>query len=621
MKTKTTKVKPQQIVIRTLEDYNEKIKDVSILKDSISIYTRVSTKGQIDNFSIKDQIQKGMKYINSNNIDVKYIIIWREEGKSGDDFSVNEDMTEVLSRELLRQIMVLIDEGFVDKLWINDMSRLSRNDSVSNYLKLKFHSNSVLLVIDNNIYDFDNLNDKLMYGIFSVFNEYENNLRYSKSVSGKISKLKINGWIGGKPNYGFQIVHGRLVPHENESTIIRQIFKWYGIEERSISYIQNELLRLNIQSPRGNTIWNSTSIRNILHNEVYIGKQDFEIRQLKGKSKKYCNEKGKLFKYTVQLEDKIIDEFTWKIVSDRHKIYLKQRMTETNQRTHQYLLSGLLYCSGCSEYLYGLQRPTKNKYLYFCNNKGKIWDKRTNKVCTNSRSVNLKILERLVWNSTVDVWSNSYQIKEQFKKDFLLPKINDRENFNQGLSNKLKSQSYMLSELSTLENRKSQLYSDYMMLRIKEKDYKKIDKGIDIEIGLRNKKIKNLTKEIEMLKREDNWFNWLDGFDNQFKDIKDWNSEDNFDKMKDFLNNVIERIDVIWDNESNTHRIIIKYNMKIYKDKRIKSGKWKFNIKKGKSERISNRFSSYRLSRKIGPENLGTSVSYSTVTDFARFLG
>ena len=40
-----TKVKPQQIVIRSIQDYNEKIKDVSILKNSISIYTRVSTKG------------------------------------------------------------------------------------------------------------------------------------------------------------------------------------------------------------------------------------------------------------------------------------------------------------------------------------------------------------------------------------------------------------------------------------------------------------------------------------------------------------------------------------------------------------------------------------------------
>ena len=73
-----SKIKPQQIIIRSIKDYNEKIKDIGILKDSISIYTRVSTKGQIDNFSIKDQIQKGLKYISSNHNDIKYIIIWRE---------------------------------------------------------------------------------------------------------------------------------------------------------------------------------------------------------------------------------------------------------------------------------------------------------------------------------------------------------------------------------------------------------------------------------------------------------------------------------------------------------------------------------------------------------------
>ena len=68
-----TKVKPQQIVIRSIQDYNEKIKDVSILKDSISIYTRVSTKGQIDNFSIKDQISSGMKYVKSLKIWIKKV--------------------------------------------------------------------------------------------------------------------------------------------------------------------------------------------------------------------------------------------------------------------------------------------------------------------------------------------------------------------------------------------------------------------------------------------------------------------------------------------------------------------------------------------------------------------
>ena len=134
-----TKVKPQQIVIRSIQDYNEKIKDVSILKDSISIYTRVSTKGQIDNFSIKDQISSGMKYVKS--LKLKNVIIWREEGVSGDDTSNrSEEMTDVLSRELMREIIKLVDEGFITRMWVNDMSRLSRNEEISMYLKSKFYS-------------------------------------------------------------------------------------------------------------------------------------------------------------------------------------------------------------------------------------------------------------------------------------------------------------------------------------------------------------------------------------------------------------------------------------------------------------------------------------------------
>ena len=46
------KSKIKEITIRTVEEFNNKIQDINILKNSISIYTRVSTKGQIDNFSI-----------------------------------------------------------------------------------------------------------------------------------------------------------------------------------------------------------------------------------------------------------------------------------------------------------------------------------------------------------------------------------------------------------------------------------------------------------------------------------------------------------------------------------------------------------------------------------------
>ena len=47
---------------------------------------------------------------------------------------------------------------------------------------------------------------------------------------------------------------------------------------------------------------------------------------------------------------------------------------------------------------------------------GKV--ERNDKKCNNTRSVNLRVLEMIIWNSTVDVWSNSYTIKEKVQRRF-----------------------------------------------------------------------------------------------------------------------------------------------------------------------------------------------------------
>ena len=86
-------------------------------------------------------------------------------------------------------------------------------------------------------------------------------------------------------------------------------------------------------------------------------------------------------------------------------------------------------------------------------------------------------------------------------------------------------------------------------------------------------------------------------------------------QIKGQIRKVIDRIDVIWDKKTDTHQLKIKYKWNIYKDKRTKNGKWKFNIKKVKSERLSDKFSSYRLSREIGQKELMSPYIYSTVTE------
>ena len=53
----------------------------------------------------------------------------------------------MFKQDLIREIIKLVDEQFITKLWIYDMSRLSRNEEVSMYLKSKFYSNALTAFI------------------------------------------------------------------------------------------------------------------------------------------------------------------------------------------------------------------------------------------------------------------------------------------------------------------------------------------------------------------------------------------------------------------------------------------------------------------------------------------
>ena len=92
---------------------------------------------------------------------------------------------------------------------------------------------------------------------------------------------------------------------------------------------------------------------------MYIGKQKFQLRLLKGKSIEYCKKKGN-FEYEVKLDDKIVSDFQWKVVSDKHKRYMRTSRQQSNSRVNKYLLNGLLYCDGCDGLMGGRIVPTQN---------------------------------------------------------------------------------------------------------------------------------------------------------------------------------------------------------------------------------------------------------------------
>ena len=185
--------------------------------------------------------------------------------------------------------------------------------------------------------------DKLLFGVLSLVNEFENHQRFEKGLMGKRRNLDSNKWWGGSIPIGFKNDDkGRLIEDEDRSKWVKKIFQWYK-EGLSTEKIRERLNKIGVTTQRGNSDWNTNQIRNMLQNTFYIGYKDYEVKGLKGKSKEYCREKGLIHKHRfecVSIIEKEEFEYVQKLISQR-----KQK-PNSNSNKHKFLLKEMLFCGG-----------------------------------------------------------------------------------------------------------------------------------------------------------------------------------------------------------------------------------------------------------------------------------
>ncbi|MEI6062943.1 MAG: hypothetical protein WCR72_19725, partial [Bacteroidota bacterium] len=116
--------------------------------------------------------------------------------------------------------------------------------------------------------------------------------------------------------------------------------------------------------------------------------------------------------------------------------------------------------------------------------------------------------------------------------------------------------------------------------------------------------IKNLLREIG---NQERWFEWIEDFGNYIKSKRD--VPDSI--KKEILKTVIDFISVDYDNQEKVHRLYIHFKIPVF-----------LQVREGKNGSLSN----YLISKPL--ETLGKRFDqntpptyYSTVTDFAKFLG
>ena len=539
------------------------------MEDTLHIYCRVSTKEQSESgTSLESQRTLGIKL--SETLGIKHKV-WDEGGQS----SSKDDLD---NRPKLVELLSLIDEGKVGKLYVFNTDRLSRNQRTWGMIRYKLEVNKVLLYtgMDSSPIDLSNPTDDLLMGLLSEISSYDNKLRTERFRLGKIRRVRDGGWLGGPSPFGYKVENKKLVVDEEESKWVRFIFEKIN-EGKSIREVRNELMVNGVKTRRNNNVWSDGSIVSLLGNSHYGGYYKMTDKK-----------SGETI--TVECEPIVSKSLLSSVKKIREKSSYKRGIGRSigGNLKREYLLKGLLVCGGCGS-LYG-GRKNRSSYLdhYYCVSGERNWrqtkeDKIKN--CNHrKRNLTIKDTDDLVWNSIIDVIENSFLFKEEFKIELLSnSSVSKDMDLIKNEERKLKK---LDKEIKEVNNTIIDLETEKLLKKRSKDEVEKVIKNIeDHRLDLERKK-ENIENIIKGNKENIKWVDWVNEFSDKIGDLRNVSE---ISERRNFLNGLIDRIIVNSDNlRSSKLRVFFKIpyinDELIWKDKKDKSKG--YDVIKGKKTLI-----------------------------------
>jgi site-specific DNA recombinase len=518
-------------------------------KEVLHIYRRVSTKGQEDKYSLGVQLKKGKKLSEKLGLNFKD---WNEKGMSGSGERIED-------REVLSELFIHIQEGFVKHLFVQDLSRLSRNPLVSGSLRVELERNGVQLYTDNSEIDFKSDEQVLLYDFLSSVNQFFVKVQTKKSKQGKVEHFKRGGYRGGTFPMGYKsrVVNGikKLVVVPKESEYIRKIFEWYD-NDKTVKQIGRLLDKDGFQPRRGET-WVFQSIVNILQNPLYIG-----IDTMKDSTKTNSDGSHPILKN---------HEESFRIVSDeifnRVQTKIENILTIRNQlkkMKHEVLLRGNLWCGSCGS-IFGVRiKPSKNERYYYCRSKENNWrelDKKKWIKCECKKSINIPNTDKIIWDTLVQILGDSHHIKEvikqqEFEKKKELQSKTDNSKILKTLEGKKR---VILRKIKDLDERGEENREWYLGGEITKQQYQKGNQVVEKRKSDRWKEYREIDLQIQSIRDKKLWIDWLETHSSWVKDIENIQTTED---RREVLNQYVNRIKVFYHHPPKNHHSL-EINLKI----------------------------------------------------------
>ena len=202
------------------------------MKEILYIYTRVSTTSQKEEGTSLDE-QKRLGIAKAKELGMDYEV--HEEGaKSGSGENIND-------REVISNLLSLINQGHVNHLYVYHQDRLSRDTYVSARINYDLRKNNVVVHTSYGSYETSNPQDKLMMGLIGLIADYENTIRTARLKTGRFIKAKQGYWVLGTLPFGYRMgKNKKLAIDKDQSIWVKKMFEWYS-EGLSLNDIKDNL--------------------------------------------------------------------------------------------------------------------------------------------------------------------------------------------------------------------------------------------------------------------------------------------------------------------------------------------------------------------------------------------
>ena len=518
------------------------------MESTLHIYSRVSSLVQEEEgSSLQTQKELGMKKAEELGFKSK---VWNEGGKS----SKYEDLE---NRPILKRLLVEMEEGSVEHLFVFNTDRLSRNQKTWGGIRWKLKEHGVKLYTPSGVIDLSSPMDDLMFGILSEISQYDNSLRTERSRLGKLNKVRQGFWMGGPPPFGYEIKDRKLVENPEESQWVRKIYQWSS-ESKPIHWIKDELDKNGVQTRHGKGLWSIGSIQKLLRNTHYIGHYTYNDKKLDETVECSC--------------PSVIDDRLWNSVQERRE-KTKERKGQNNRTKRFYLLRNMMFCGHCGRPMSGRIKPSKNERLYYCPDRERNWQKSPPKKdekwvrgygCDMTRSLNIPRTDELVWKGVMDVLSNSDVIKG-LVGDILVGK----GDFEKDQREEKKQEKRLGKELLKIEETLSRIETDHLLEKMDKKLYRQVRKNLDDDKQKVRVKLEQSRLRMKEMGNREKWLNSISRFQTHLDKMEKKSDEE----KKEYLEVFVDRIDVRYDHDSKKHELTIKFKLPIVGDEHNGDGK------------------------------------------------